>query len=112
MPKIVGLGVAKEMILAGRIFTGAEAAQFGLAYKCVPQKDLQKTAEEVAQAVLAKGPLSISFAKACLNRAFSVDEESGLKLENQAFSILMASEDKKEGVGSFFEKRKPNFKNK
>lgn len=112
LPKIVGLGVAKEMVLAGRVLTGEEAVNYGLAYKCVAQEELLDTAMQVAQDVAAKAPLAVSFAKNSLNQALSVEEETGLMIENQLFAILTSSEDKAEGIASFFEKRKPNFKNR
>lgn len=112
LPRIVGIGVANEMILGGRILTGEQAVNYGLAMKCVPLGQLLAEANELANTINKKGTLAIGYAKKCIRQALSIDENSGLTLENQAFAILMSSDDKKEGIAAFFEKRQAEFKNK
>lgn len=112
LPKIVGISITKEMILAGRVLDADEAVQYGLAMKSVPLLDLMKETLTIAKNVANKSPLALGLAKQCIQNASAVDENTGLIMENQSFSILMASEDKQEGINSFFEKRLPQFKNK
>lgn len=112
LPRIVGIGVANEMILGGRTLTGEQAVNYGLAMKCVPLEELMPEAYQLAETVNQKGTLAVGYAKKCVRQALSIDENSGLVMENQAFAILMSSEDKKEGIAAFFEKRQAAFKNK
>ena len=110
LSKLIGLGRAKEVILAGRIISAQEAAQFGMAYKCVPQADLMKETLAVAKAMLQKGPLALRLCKRLISASMSTDQEAGMLLELFGLSILLDSADKTEGINAFFEKRKPEYK--
>ena len=112
LPKMVGMGVAKDMILGGRELTGAEAYQFGMAYKVVAPEELMNEALVIADNVKHRAPLGIRLGKEAINYAFEVTEENGTRFEAQAFGICLGSEDKEEGITAFFEKRKPAFKSK
>ena len=110
LSKLVGLGRAKEVVLAGRIISGQEAAQFGLAYKCVPQAELMQETLKVADSMLQKGPLALRLCKRLISASMSTDQETGLLLEAFGLSILLDSADKAEGIDAFFAKRKPEYK--
>ncbi|MGD9560253.1 MAG: enoyl-CoA hydratase/isomerase family protein [Oscillospiraceae bacterium] len=113
LPRIVGIGVAKEVILAGRVLSAEEAHALGAVMKVTEQKDLLDAAIEVAKTILSKGPLGIKIAKRVVNAAFDVDLASGGSLlEAFGFGVLLSSEDKLEGTSAFLEKRKAEFKGK
>lgn len=112
LARLIGLGRAKDVILAGRTFSGEEAAQIGLAYKSVPLPDLMSTVNEIADAMISKGPLALQITKQMITASLSSDINTGLLLELMGYSVLIGSEDKKEGVTAFFEKRKPQFQGK
>lgn len=109
LSKIIGLGRAKEMILAGRTIGASEAVQFGLAYKCVPQGELMNEAMGIAKVMMQKGPLALSICKKLIKASMSTDQETGLLLELFGLGICLGSEDKTEGIEAFFAKRKPEF---
>lgn len=109
LAKLVGLGRAKDVILAGRTFSGEEAVNIGLAYKVVPQEELINAANDIAKNILAKGPLALRLTKQIINASMSTDTNAGQLLELLGYSLLVGSEDKREGIDAFFEKRKPNF---
>lgn len=110
LAKLVGLGRAKDVILAGKKFTGEEAVTVGLAYKVVPQEALLESAYEVARTMLNKGPLALRLTKQIINASMSTDANTGMLLELFGYSLLVGSDDKREGIEAFFEKRPPNFK--
>lgn len=109
LARCVGLGVAKEIILAGRTIDGEEAVRLGLALRCVPQPELLASALELAASMQTRGPLALTMAKRLLNAALSTNQESGLLMEKLALCLLMDTKDKKEGTSAFLEKRKPSF---
>jgi enoyl-CoA hydratase len=110
LSKLIGLGRAKEVILAGRTITAPEAVQFGLAYKCVPAADLMQETLAVAKEMMKKGPLALRLCKRLISASMSTDQETGMLLEIYGLSILMGSADKVEGIDAFFAKRKPEYK--
>jgi enoyl-CoA hydratase len=112
LSRIVGIGRAKEIILGGRILNAEEAVNIGLAYKNVPVESLIDEAKEVAKTMILKGPLSLALAKRAINSSLFTDMNTGLLLENLAFSVLLETEDKLEGVDAFLGKRIVNFKGK
>lgn len=109
LARIVGTGRAKEMILAGRTLTAAEAADMGLLMKVVEADQLTAEAEALTKALMAKAPLSLNLAKKLVNTALDVDRNSGLLLENLGFAVLLDTADKLEGIDAFLEKRTPEF---
>lgn len=110
LAKLIGLGRAKEVILAGRIIAGSEAVQIGLAYKSVPLAGLMAEAKAVAATMLSKGPLAIGLSKKLIAASLATDQDAGLLLETLGFALTVASEDRAEGIDAFFNKRKPVFK--
>jgi enoyl-CoA hydratase len=112
MARIAGLGITKELVLTGEIIDAQRALQIGLVSRVVPQSELLKTAQEVAQKILARGPLATRMAKRSLNLVTQLSTESAMALESFAQGILFESEDKLEGTSAFLEKRPAKFKGK
>jgi len=109
LPRVVGLGWAKHLILTGEIIDAKQALDIGLVTAIMPASQLQVRARELARKVLRQGPLAARLAKLALNASARVDLDSGLLIETLAQAICYASEDKKEGTAAFLEKRKPRF---
>jgi enoyl-CoA hydratase len=109
LPRRVGLAAAKELILLGEFFTGADAAAMGLANRAVPAADVLPTALDMAARLAAKAPVSMAFAKRLLNRAHHLDPETAMDLEAEALIACMQTKDWKEGIEAFAEKREPRF---
>ena len=109
LPRIVGLGRAKEMILAGVRWDARQALAYGLVSQVTPRAELMKTARALADRVLALGPLAVRLAKAALNASQQMPLSAGLLYESTAQAITFESRDKEEGTAAFLEKRKPTF---
>lgn len=110
LPRIVGLGRAKEMILTGARWDARKAHEYGLVSEVVPGPDLMKAARAMAERVLALGPLAVRLAKTALNASSQMSLAAGLVYESAAQAITFESADKQEGTTAFLEKRKPRFK--
>ena len=109
LPRVVGLGRAKYLILTGEIIDAARALEIGLVSAVVPAAELEATARDLARRVLRQGPLAARLAKLALNASARVDLDSGLVIETLAQAICFDSSDKEEGATAFLEKRKPRF---
>ena len=105
----VGLAKAKELIMLGEFFTGAEAAAMGLTNRAAPAADVLTQALDVAGQLAARAPISMALAKRLLNRAPYLDAETALDLEAEALIACMRTKDWKEGLKAFAEKREPRF---
>ena len=112
LPRIVGLGWAKHLVLSGDIIDAKLALEIGLVTAVMPASQLQVRARELAKKILRQGPLAARLAKLSLNASARVDLDSGLLIETLAQAICYASEDKEEGTAAFLEKRKPKFTGK
>ena len=110
LPRIVGLGRAKEMILTGARWDAARALEVGLVSRVVPLADLMPAARALADQVLALGPLAVRLAKAALNASSQMPLSAGLVFESTAQAITFESYDKMEGTTAFLEKRNPVFR--
>ena len=109
LPRIVGLGRAKEMILTGARWSAARALELGLVSEVVPGSELMAAARAMAERVLGLGPLAVRLAKAALNASAQMPLAAGLLYESTAQAITFDSRDKQEGTSAFLEKRKPSF---
>jgi enoyl-CoA hydratase len=109
LPRIVGLGHAKHLVLTGEIIDARRALEIGLVSAVVPAAELLTKAREIAGRILRQGPLAARLAKLALNASARVDLDSGLLIETLAQTICYESEDKAEGTAAFLEKRKPRF---
>ncbi len=112
LPRIIGMGRAKHLILTGEIIDAKQALEIGLVSAVAPAGQLQIRARELAKKVLRQGPLAARLAKVALNASARVDLESGLLIETLAQALCYSSEDKTEGTTAFLEKRKPKFSGK
>jgi enoyl-CoA hydratase len=109
LPRIIGLGRAKQMILTGDPIDARTALEWGLVSAVVPYPELMAAARQLAGRVIARGPLAVRLAKVALSASSRVDLESGLLIETLAQAICFESEDKREGTTAFLEKRAPKF---
>jgi enoyl-CoA hydratase len=109
LPRIVGLGRAKEMILTGARWDARKALETGLVSRVVPLAELMTAARAMAESVLALGPLAVRLAKAALNASSQMPLGAGLVFESTAQAITFESRDKLEGTSAFLEKRRPRF---
>ena len=109
LPRLVGLGRAKEMILTGARWDARKALECGLVSEVVPAEKLMEAARAMADRVLALGPLAVRLAKTALNLSAQLPLAAGLVYESTAQAITFESKDKMEGTGAFLEKRKPRF---
>jgi enoyl-CoA hydratase len=109
LPRIVGLGRAKELILTGARWDARQALANGLVGEVVPAPELAKAARALAERVLTQGPLAIRLAKLALYASTQMPLGAGLLFESTAQAITFESSDKNEGTAAFLEKRKPRF---
>ena len=112
LPRLVGLGRAMEMILTGDFIDAQEAYRIGLVNKVYPHQELMERVMELAQKIASRPPLAVRFAKEAVNRSQEGDSASGYALESYLHALTCTTEDKKEGVAAFLEKRKGKFKGK
>ncbi len=112
LPRLVGKGRAYEMILTGQHIDAARAEQIGLVNKVVPQASLKEECEKIAKAIAKQAPLAIRYCLEAVDRGLNGSLDDGLALEADLFGLVFGSEDVKEGVSAFLEKRKPGFKGK
>ena len=109
LPRLVGLGRAKHLILTGDAIDAQKALEWGLVSAVVPADELLQHAVALAERVLSRGPLAIRLAKLALNASARVDLDSGLLIETLAQAICFESADKQEGTTAFLEKRPAKF---
>ena len=112
LTRAVGKYRSMEMILTGKSISAEEALRIGLVNKIVPVESLMDEAKKIASEIASKPPISVRAAKEAIVRAQDTTLEVGLEFERRAFYLLFATEDGKEGMKAFLEKRKPVFKGK
>ncbi|MCH2549795.1 MAG: enoyl-CoA hydratase [Alphaproteobacteria bacterium] len=110
LPRFVGKSKAMEMVLTGRIMDAAEAERSGLVSRVVPAAELVEEAIKVAEGIAKLSMPVTILAKESVNRAFETTLQEGVRFERRLFHSLFASDDQKEGMSAFIEKRPPNFK--
>jgi len=110
LPRLVGKTKAMEMILTGDLIDAQEAYRIGLVNKVVPLADLLPTAKELARKLAQKPPLALWAAKEAINASQSLSLAEGIAYESRLFAILCGTEDKREGVAAFLEKRPATFR--
>lgn len=109
LPRVVGLGRAKEMILTGAKWDARKALECGLVSEVVPSAVLMTAARAMAGRVIALGPLAIRLAKQALNASANMPLQAGLAFESMIQAVTFESKDKLEGASAFLEKRTPRF---
>jgi enoyl-CoA hydratase len=106
----VGKAIAMEMVLNNRTLSAQEALQFGLVNRVVPVERYLDEAVALAGEIAARAPLAVRMAKESINRAYETFLQEGLEAERRTFYMLFASQDQKEGMAAFIEKRQPQWK--
>jgi len=112
LTRAVGKGLAMEMVLTGRFITAEEAYRVGLVNRVVPVEVLLQETVKIAKLIAAKSPIAVKLAKESVVKAFETTLDEGLQFERKNFYLTFASEDQKEGMKAFVEKRAPDFKGK
>ena len=111
LPKLVGQGIAKELIYTGKMIGADEALRICLVNKVVAPEELEAAVAETVALIRKNAPIAVGFAKACINENFDLDIDESLELENRYFAKCFATDDQKEGMDAFLHKRPAQFKN-
>ena len=113
LPRRVGVAKAKELIFSGKMIKADEAERIGLVNAVFAPEELMNGALEMARSFTKNAPIAVKYSKACIDRGMQMDIDDGIALENELFAMCFATEDQKEGMGAFLEKRKEkHFQNK
>ena len=112
LTRAVGKAKAMDLILTGRMMDAAEAERAGMVARVVPVANLLEEAIKAAEAIAGMSIPSVMIAKECINRAFETTLAEGVRFERRVFHSLFSTEDQKEGMAAFVEKRAPDFKNR
>ncbi|MBU3091285.1 short-chain-enoyl-CoA hydratase [Clostridium sp. CM028] len=112
LPRLVGLGMAKELIYTAKIINAEEALRIGLVNKVVDPENLLSEAKALANTIAGQAPIAVSFCKAAINKGIQIDIDSALSYESEIFGECYATEDQKNGMTAFIEKTEKCFKNK
>ena len=110
LPRRIGMSLAKKMIMSGETVSGEEAGRIGLADAVASREDLDAEVTDFALRLAAKPPLGLKRIKEVINRGMNCDLQAGLKIEQEALGFLLQTEDFREGIASFLEKREPQWK--
>ncbi len=112
LTRFVGKAKAMDMILTGRLMDAAEAERSGLVSRVLPAAQLVDEAVKMATQIAALSRPAVLMAKEMINRAYETTLAEGVRFERRLFHALFATDDQKEGMSAFVEKRKPNFRNR
>lgn len=112
IPRLIGVAKAKELLMMGDTVSGEEAARIGLVNKVVPKEAVLDEAKAWAKKLAKKPKVAVSLIKTAIDTGINMDLASGISFENECFMISYVSEDGREGMAAFAEKRKPAFKGK
>jgi enoyl-CoA hydratase len=112
LPRLVGKGIAMQLLLAGEMISAHEAHRIGLVNEVVPAAELIARAEAIAGKIIANAPLAVQYTMEAVNKGMEMPLAEGLYLEAVLFGAACATEDKKEGTAAFLEKRQAGFKGK
>src|SRR5258708_5602104 len=112
LPRLVGKGIAMQMVLAGETRTAQEAPRSGLVSEVAAAAELIPRAEAIAAKIIANAPLAVQYAMEAVNKGMEMTLSEGLYLEAVLFAVACSTEDKKEGTTAFLEKRTAQFKGK
>lgn len=110
LPRLIGPGRAKEMIYGGNAIDAGKALEYGLINMLA--EDPREEALKIAKRLAAKAPIALKLAKQCISMAFDLDQNNGIEFEAAAWASTFATEDQREGMRAFVEKRRPTFKGK
>ncbi|MFT5725679.1 MAG: enoyl-CoA hydratase [Bacteroidia bacterium] len=110
LPRAVGKVKAMEMVLTGNFISAEEALRIGMVNKVVPTEVYLSEAVRMAKDIAAQSPIAVQLAKESVLKAYEMPLQESLSFERKNFYLLFATEDQKEGMHAFVEKRKPSFK--
>ncbi|QHE52336.1 enoyl-CoA hydratase [Pontibacillus sp. HMF3514] len=110
LPRLIGLGKAKEMIYAAKRVNAEEAFTIGLVERVSSSQSLLDEALKLARSIASNAPVALRQAKQAINKGFHVDLETGLQIESMSYAVTIPTEDRLEGLKAFKEKRKPKYK--
>ncbi|MDI3310731.1 MAG: short-chain-enoyl-CoA hydratase [Thermoanaerobacterium sp.] len=109
LPRIIGTSKAKELIFTGEMINSDEAYRIGLISKIVELSDLIEESKKLAKTMMSKSQIAISLAKEAINKGMETDLDTGNAIEAEKFSLCFTTDDQKEGMNAFLEKRAPRF---
>ena len=112
LSRVAGPGVAREWILTGEPFSAEEAWRVGVVNRVFPAAELRAGTMKLVETILSRGPVAVRFALEAIHRGTNMHQREGEKLECDLFGLAAATDDMKEGMGAFLEKRKPAFHGK
>jgi enoyl-CoA hydratase/carnithine racemase len=110
LPRLIGVGRAKDLIFTGRTVKADEALALGLVDRITPEGQLLPTALGMAQTIAGNAPLAVAAAKRAVNAGWDLDLDRALELERQEYEVVLRSQDRQEGLRAFAERRRPEFK--
>ena len=112
LPRRVGMAKAKELIFSGKMIKAEEAEKIGLVNAVYAPEELMNGAMEMAKSFAANAPVAVRYAKSCIDRGMQMDMDSAIAYENELFALCFATDDQKEGMTAFLEKREKHFSGK
>ena len=112
LPRIVGTGMAKQLLYTGDIIDAHEALRIGLVNAVLPAETLMDYVKKLAQKIASRGAIAVRFCKDAVNEGMQTDIDRAMTIEADIFGLCFATEDQKEGMKAFVEKRKAQFKGK
>ncbi len=112
LPRLAGDKIARELIFTGRFISAKELEKLGVINKAVKEEELNEELNKIINKILQKSPLHIALAKEAINMALETPLSTGLRIESEIFKYLFKTEDTKEGINAFLEKRRPIWKGK
>lgn len=110
LARLIGKHKAMELCMTGRLISAKEAYELGIINKVVPKELLMEEAIKLAKELASKAPIALSFIKDSIRKVYEMNLKEGLEYERRLFFLLLSTEDAKEGMKAFIEKRKPSFK--
>lgn len=111
LPRLVGKGEAKYLIMSGEMIDAQEAYRIGLVQKVVPAEELIPACEKLAKTIMSKAPIAVKMAKHCINNGLNTDLKTGTNYESEAYVVTYATEDRVAGMKAFVEKGVAEFHN-
>ena len=112
LARLIGPNKAKELIFSGKMIDAAKALSWGIVNEVFPPEELLAKAQEAAVVIASAGPIGVACAKDSIANGLNMGKEDGFRYEAALFGVLFATDDQKEGMGAFVEKRKAAFKGK
>jgi enoyl-CoA hydratase len=112
LARLIGVGKAKELIFTGKVINAEEALKMGLVNSVEDPEDLMKETLNLANCIASQAPIAVKLSKAAINRGLQCDIDTGLMYESEIFAQCFATEDQREGMSAFLERREKSFKNR